>query len=346
MSGPFSVGHGPGVTRRSMRLAISCTEQVSMIMVQSGPVSDTYKLAYQMNVTLAVQQISSRFMPGFTYHADLKGRQMQMLDLILPHAAIIDGPRGGDTPNVEQIHEPVWVRPRQVEDGKLIEKEDYIKALTDYQSPYVQGMAAAVVRARDQIFAAALTGARIIGLDGATTSNYTAPATAAYAGTVAATVGSADGATDTGMNVRKLNRVDAIWRSLYVDNLDGDERWVAVNAVGMAQLFNDIVTINTDFRKMAELDTQTRTVQRVAGFNITSFEGIADTDATHYTAVAWLKSGMHYGDFSPLVTDVAPNPAKKYRPHIYLENWFGATRSEDARVIKISNFKNMTGPNA
>jgi len=333
------------VTRRSARLKMSNTADASMMMVQSGPVSDTYKLAYQTNVVLAIQQMKSRFTEGFTFHADLKGRQMQLLDLILPHTAIIDGARGGDTPNIEQNHEPVWVKPRQVEDGKLIEKEDLIKALSEYQSPYVQSIAAAIVRARDSIFAGALLGSRIIGLDGATVQAYTANAALAGGGVVGAAIGSADGLTDTGMNVRKLQRAKVLWRQQFIE-VDNEDCWVALNAVGMGQLFNDIITINTDTAKMAVIDRDKRVVQQVAGFNVVSYESLPDIDATHYGAVAWLKSGMHYGDFSPLTTDVAPNPAKKFRPQIYVENWFGATRSENGRVLQISNFKNMTGPNA
>jgi hypothetical protein len=294
-----------------------------------GPITDAHKIEYGRNVQLAVQQKRSRFEQGFTYHDDWKGRVMIFEELMGSAAAIINGPRGGDTPNIEQNHEPVWVTPTQIEWGKLIEKEDAIKALTDYESPYVQSGAAAIVRGRDLIFATALLGSRIIGLDGTTTSAYSNPK-----GTVANTVGSSDGNTTVGMNIRKVQRAKRLLRSAYVE-VDYEDLWCALNAQGMEELFNDILTINTDEAKMAYIDKDTRTVQRVAGVNFVSYESIPDIDASNYAAVLWCKSAMHYGDFDPLQTSVEPNPAKKYRLHPYMENWFGATRSEDVKVIKV-----------
>uniref|UniRef100_UPI00388E4342 phage capsid protein n=1 Tax=Bradyrhizobium sp. STM 3557 TaxID=578920 RepID=UPI00388E4342 len=90
----------------------------------SGPVTDAHKIEYSRNVQLAVQQKTSRFEQGFTYHGDWKGREMIFETLIMPTTAIIDGNRGGDTPNIDDNVEPVGVVPHQIEWGKLIEKED------------------------------------------------------------------------------------------------------------------------------------------------------------------------------------------------------------------------------
>jgi Phage capsid protein len=312
----------------------------------AGPVSDTYKLAYSRLVMLAVQQLQSRFESFMTYHADLKGRQMQILDLVEPTTAIVDGVRGGSTPNIEQNHEPVWVKPRQIEWGKLIEKEDYIKALTDYESPYVQSGAAAIIRGRDLVFATQLFGNRIIGLDGTTTAALTV--TGRY---VADTVGSADGLTRAGMNTRKMNRAIRLLRAQYVE-LQYEQLCGLFNAQGSEELYNDILTINTDYRKMAVLDEATRTVLRVGAVEFMTYESLPDVtvaqgaaDANDYGSMIFCKSGMHYGDFDPLQTTVEPNPSLKYRLHPYMENWWGATRSEDAKFVLVANYKTPAGPN-
>lgn len=314
----------------------------------SGPVSDTYKLAYSRLVMLAVQQKKSRFEEGFTYSPDLQGRQKMILDLIEPTTAIVNGVRGGDTPNIEANHEPVWVQPNQIEWGKLIEKEDYIKALTDYESPYVQNGGAAITRGRDLVFATALLGNRIIGLDGTTVqawqNTYVNQNAQNISRAVANTVGSADGATPTGMNVRKLNRGKRIFKAQYVE-IDYEDLWCVVNAQGDEELFNDIITINTDFKKMAVLDEQSRTVHRVAATDIVTYEAIPDIDANDFAGVMWCKTGMYYGDFDPLKSYADPHPGKKFRVQTYIENWWGATRSEDAKVVQIANFKNPAGIN-
>jgi len=320
----------------------------------AGPVSDTFKLQYSRLVLLAVQQRKSRFEEHFSYAPDLQGRQKMILDLVEPTTAIVNGIRGGDTPNIDANHEPVWVQPTQIEWGKLIEKEDYIKALTDYESPYVQGGAAAIVRGRDLVFATALLGNRIIGLDGTTSQAYSTTFVNQAGGTsnryVPNTVGSADGATSTGMNVRKLNRAKRIMKQQYVET-DYEEFTCVLNAQGDEELFNDIITINTDYRKMAVLDEQAKEVHRVAAVDIVTYEAVPTVPAvpndtgSDYIGVMWCKSGMHYGDFDPLQSFADPSPGKKFRIQTYMENWFGATRSEDAKVVQIGNNQTPAGIN-
>jgi capsid protein len=294
-----------------------------------GPISDAYKIEYARNVQLAVQQKTSRFEQGFTYHGDWRGREMIFEELIGATSAIIDGNRGGDTPNIDANVEPVGVVPRQIEWGKLIEKEDAIKALTDYQSPFVQNGAAAIVRGRDSVFASALFGNRLIGQDGATSTAFVSTGRV-----VTNVVGSSDGATAVGMRVRKIQRAKRLLRAQYVD-LDMEDLWGAMNAQGHEELYNDLITINTDTAKMAYIDHDKKFVHEVAGVKFVSFEGLADYDTNNFGGAIWAKSGMHYGDFSPLETRAEPNPAKKFRIQTYMENWWGASRSEDAKVIQL-----------
>jgi hypothetical protein len=116
-----------------------------------GPISDAHKLTYSSNVALAVQQKRSRLDMGFSYQSGLSGRQSTLIELIGSASAVVDLGRKADTPDIDNSIEPVWITPRQLAWGKLIEKEDAIKALTDYQSPFVQAGAAAMVRGKDVI---------------------------------------------------------------------------------------------------------------------------------------------------------------------------------------------------
>lgn len=294
-------------------------------------IATAHKLTYQQNVMLAVQQTTSRFEAGFTYHPDLRGRLACMLELMGDAAAIVDGNRGGDTPNIDSNIEPVWIVPRQVEWGKLIEKEDAIKALTDYQSPFVQVGAKAIVRSRDVIFATSIFADRKIGQDGGTTSSYDNTSKQ-----VAVGVGSGDGVSATGMNVAKLVRARRFLQAFYVD-IDSEDIHAVVNAQGMEELYGDITYIDKDYRDSAVLEG--KQVKRILDITIHQYEGMTDFDANTYTGAVWAKSGMHYGDFEPLSTRAEPNPAKKYRIHPFMENWFGATRSEDKKVVKLLNKK-------
>lgn len=294
-----------------------------------GPVTDGHKLTYKENVMLAVQQKKSKFEQAFTYQNDLKGRIACMLELIGATTAIIDGNRGGDTPNIDNQIEPVWVTPHQIEWGKLIEKEDAIKALTDYQSPFVQAGAAAIVRGRDSVFASAIFGDRKIGQDGTTVSSYdtTNKVVAVGVGSTAA----------TGMNLAKISRAKRYLLAAQVD-LDMEDLWGVLNAQEQEELYNDILANATmPDAKKAVVDASMKQVVSVGGVKFVNYESMSNYDGSTYTAAIWCKSGMHYGDFDPLQTRAEPNPAKKYRVHPYMENWWGASRSEDVKVIKVLN---------
>jgi hypothetical protein len=294
-----------------------------------GPVTDEHKLTYKANFELVVQQKTSRFEQAFTYQSDLKGRQAQIIDLIGTTTAIIDGNRGGDTPNIDNQTEPVWAVPHQIEWGKLIEKEDAIKALTDFQSPFVQAGGAAIVRGRDSVFASAIFADRKIGQDGSSTSSYDATAKV-----VADSVGST---AATGMNLAKIQRTKRYLRAFQVD-LDMEDLWGVLNAQEMEELYNDIIAASTTPQgKMAVLDADKKAVHSVSGVSFVNYESMTNYDGSTYTAAIWCKSGMHYGDFSPLETRAEPNPAKKFRIQCYAENWWGSTRSEDKKVIKVLN---------
>lgn len=298
-----------------------------------GPITDAHKLTYQRNVQLAVQQLRSLLEAGFTYAGYLAGRQAQMLELMGASEAIIDGTRGGDTPNIDSNIEPVWVRPRQIEWGKVIEKEDAIKALTDYQSPFVQVGAAAVKRAKDTILASAIFGDRLIGQDGTTVQSYDS-ASGVRRVTEGIGASATDDTTATGMNVRKILRGKRLFQAEHID-LDQEKLVCFLNAKEIEDLYRDITFVSKDYRDKAVLEG--RQVLEVADVKIIHTEGLANVDGdTHCAAMACM-SGLHWGEFSPIETKVEPNPAKKYRPHPYMETWLGATRSEDKKVVEIYN---------
>jgi len=300
-----------------------------------GPITDAHKLTYQMNVELAVQQIRSRLEVAFMYEPSLKGRKAEILELIGQTTAVLNLGRAADTPNIDNQIEPIWVQPTQIAWGKLIEKEDAIKALTDYQSPFVQAGAASIVRARDTIYSAAIFGDRQIGLDGATI--------AAWAGktvTVGVGAGPADDTTATGMNVRKILRARRMMQEDQVD-LGMEDLYLGLNAQQQEELFRDLTYINSDYRDRHVLDAPLR-VDILDVTILPPLDGaaaIADADPTHFQAALWCKSGMHYGDFAPVETNVPLRPDKLMRPHPMIEHWCGATRSEDKKVVKIITLK-------
>jgi hypothetical protein len=299
-----------------------------------GPISDAHKLTYSANVALAVQQKRSRLEMGFSYQDGLSGRQSTMIELIGSASAVVDLGRKADTPDIDNSIEPVWITPRQLAWGKLIEKEDAIKALTNYQGPFTQAGAAAMVRGKDTILSQALFASRKIGQDGTTVS--------AWAGqTVGVGVGASatDDTTPTGMNVRKLLRGRRYMQAGQVQTGD-EELFFSGNAQQIEELFRDLTFVSRDYRGENTMPLNTPDQQQSI-LNITILPAndgsaaLANFDGSTYTAALFCKSGMYWGEFDPLTVAVPLRPDKMNRPHPQMEQWLGATRSEDIKVVKI-----------
>lgn len=293
----------------------------------AGPVTDTHRITYRENVILALQEKKAQFDDTFMYDSDLSGRQVRMLNIVGTTEARVDQPEGGDTPDVEITHEPVWVLPRRLDWGKIITKEDQIKALTDYKSEYVQSGAAAMVRRKNAILAEALFAPRLIGPD--------VPVSTPWAGkTVPQTVGSSDGATNVGMNVKKILRA---FRFMEEDEImiEEEDIYLALDPVEIEDLYYDLTYVNKDYRNKAVIEE--KRVLEILGIPIIPTKRIADNAANVSSAALWCKSGMGWGEFDPITVKSEPNPAKQFREHCYMEQWLGATRLQDQKVVRILN---------
>lgn len=297
-----------------------------------GPISDAHKLTYSANVALAVQQRTSRLDMGFTYQSGLSGRQSTLIELIGSASAVVDLGRKADTPDIDNAIEPVWITPRQLAWGKLIEREDAIKALTDYQSPFVQVGAAGMVRGKDQILSQAVFGTRKIGQDGTTISAWAGQTVGVGIG-----AGPTDDTTATGMNVRKLLRARRYLQAAQIDT-GLEELYFSGNSQQTEELFRDLTYISHDYRDGRPLENPDQPQKILNIYILPPNDGSAafsNFDGSTYTAALWCESGMYWGEFDPLRIDVPLRPDKMNRPHPQMEQWLGAVRSEDAKVVKI-----------
>lgn len=292
-----------------------------------GPVTDVHRIMYRDNVMQALQERRRQFDDYFTYFDNLSGKQVMVLDLIGQSEARQDAPEGGDTPDIDSNHEPVWCRPIRIDWGKIIKKEDQIKALTDFKSEYVQTGANAFIRKHNGILAGALFGPRLIGNE--------VPVSTPWAGrTVPVDLGTTG--TPNGMSVKKiLNGLRLMENDEVI--LEEEDLALGLDPLEVEQLWNDLTFVSKDYRKEAQLDDMSKRVISIFGIPVVSTKRIADYDGTTSTAALWAKSGVGWGPFMPMDIKSKENPAKQYREHPYIEGWEGATRTEDFKVVKILN---------
>lgn len=298
-------------------------------------IQTSHKLTFKANMDLAVQQVRSQMTDAFTFQPDLKGKKAQFIEIYGSTTAIRNAGRKADTPDIDSPVEPVWITPEQLLWGRLMEIEDTIKNVMNPQSMFIKAGAAAMERGKDEILTSAVFAQRRIGEDGATLSSWAGQ-------TVGVGVGfsATDDTTATGMNVRKILRVR---RYLSTDKVDlrAEKVFVSINAQGQEELFRDLTFISRDYRDKKPLDNP----EDINILNVTLMPAndgsasFADFDGTTFTFAAWCQSGMHYGEFEPRRDDIPLRPDKLNRPHPHSEEWLGASRSEDKKVVKILSKK-------
>jgi hypothetical protein len=296
------------------------------------PVTALSRATFKDNFALASQQLRSRLLEYCTFQPDLKGEQARAIQLVAQRTAIIDGERLGDTPAVEGQREDVFIRPKRIEDGFLNEKEDNIKLVTDLTNSDLQAMAAAFERATDSIVIGAFFGPRFVGKYGATVEAFANPN-----GSVAHDYVKTGSATASGLTFPKIIRALSILSQGEVD-LERERIACAYTNLQMEDLYAQAQFTSRDFRKENKLitDDATKTVISFMGVDFVRVQGLPSVPGqTRRRCPLWVKSGMHYGDFSPREVNIDRNPQKKYRLHAYGEQWFGATRSEDTKLVEI-----------
>lgn len=297
------------------------------------PVTSLHRLEYSQNVALATQQLTPKFPDTFTFQPNMMGKAARAITLFGAEEPIIDGARGGDTPHIEGSNEQVWMKPRQLEWGKIIEKEDTIKAAIDLQSPYVRNGAATIVRGTDKICAEAFFAPRMTGDQGLTLTPYTPTANI----NLVPVDYVASGATaNSGLTFAKL----AWGRTLFVNNevdIESEDLWCAITGHEENDLYNQVQFLNKDYRERTVVDDASKRVTSFMGINFKRYQKLpfVTGSTTIHRIPLYCKSGMHYGEFSALETTIERNPQKKYRLHPYMETWRGATRSEDVKVVDI-----------
>jgi len=293
----------------------------------AGPVTDAHRVTYRENVTLAIQEKKDQFGDTFSYLDGVAGKEMRVTDIIGKIEARIDAPEGGDTPDLEGTHEPVWVRPRRIDWGKLIKKEDQIKALTDYKGEYTQAGVNGYYRAKNMLLASALFGPRLIGNE--------VPVSTAWAGrTVAVDYGSTG--TPNRMSVAKLLKA---LENFQQDDMEVEDEMISIvmDPQQNRELYEDITFTSKDYRDKAVIEN--KQVRDILGMPIFISKRVGLYDVSTLQAAIYAKSGMHWGPATPMDIKSAPNPSKQFREHVYLEHWLAATRSEDAKVQKILSKK-------
>lgn len=278
---------------------------------------------YTSNVQLLLQQEPSRFR-GAVMSRGYTGKAAKAVEQIGAVTAQKKTTRHGDTPLISTPHDARWVFPSDYEWADLIDPQDELRAIANFESSYVRNGAAAQNRAiDDEVIAAFFSDTTKTGEDAGTTTDWTSFVSANANHQVAA------GAA--GLTVAKLRAAKKALMEAEVD-IDRERLYCAISAEQHDDLLGETQAVSLDYTTRPVLVDGRITA--FMGFNFIHSERLA-LSGSNRRVPAWAESGMHLGIWGDVVGRVSERDDKSYSTQVYTKSTIGATRLEEKKVVEI-----------
>jgi len=277
---------------------------------------------YTTNVQLLLQQKGSKLRDTVTV-GSYTGKAAKAVEQVGPVTAQKRTIRHGDTPLISTPADARWVFPVDYEWADLIDDQDKLRMLIDPTSSYAMNGAYALGRAMDDEIISAFFGTAKTGENGSTNTVFGASQDVAVAtGAVGA----------TGLNISKLREAKKILMANEVD-VDTDPLFCIITAEQHDDLLNEAQAISLDYNTRPVLVDGKMTA--FMGFNFIHTERLPVDGSSYRRVPAFAKSGMHMGMFNDISTMISERADKGYSTQVYVKGTFGATRTEEGKVVEI-----------
>lgn len=285
----------------------------------SDQVSTAFVQQYTTNVELLLQQRGSKLAES-VMTGSYTGKAAKAVEQIGAVAAQKRVSRHSDTPLINTPHDARWVYPTDYEWADLIDDQDKLRMLIDPQSSYAQNGAFALGRAKDDEIIKAFFGTANTGENGSTSTAFDTSNQQIAAGS-------------TGLTVSKLRQAREILLSNEVDPTF-DVIYVVVTAKQLTDLLEDPqVTNGGDYNIVKPLVTGE--IDTYMGFKFIHCERLGVDGSSNRRIPVYAKSGMHLGMWNDINTQISTRDDKSYSTQVYVKGTFGATRTEEGKVVEI-----------
>ena len=284
----------------------------------SFQVSTAFVQQYTTNVGLLLQQRGSKLRDAVTV-GSYTGKAAKAVEQIGEVTAQARTSRHADTPLISTPHDARWVFPSDYEWADMIDDQDKLRMLIDPTSPYAMNGAYALGRAMDDLIISAALGTAMTGENGSTSTSF-ATATQQIA------VGG------TGLTVAKLRQARRILMTNEVDVMV-DPLYIAVTAVQLDELLGTTEVASSDYNTVKTLVSGE--IDTFLGFKFIQCERLGTDGSGDRRCIAWAKSGMHLGMWNDITTKISERADKSYATQVYVKGTFGATRTEEKKVVEI-----------
>jgi hypothetical protein len=284
----------------------------------SFQVTTAFVQQYTTNVQLLLQQRGSKLRDYVTV-GSYTGKAAKAVEQIGAVTAQKRNTRHGDTPLISTPHDARWVFPNDFEWADLVDDQDKLRMLIDPTSPYAVNGAYALGRSMDDIIIEAALGTSKTGENGS-------------ANTVFDTANQQIANGGTGLTIAKLRQAKRILMANEVDTAV-DPLFMAVTATQLDNLLGTTEVTSSDFNTVKALVQGD--VDTFMGFKFIHIERLPVNDSNHRRVIAWAKSGLHLGMWDDITTKISERADKSYANQVYVKGTFGATRTEEKKVVEI-----------
>lgn len=302
-------------------------------------IPQTYRTKYRDSIRFRLQQGDSKLRKAVTELPGLTGDSIKIEDILGDVVAYRKKGRNALTEYLEVPHDGRWLfMPEPIVAAELVDKQDKLASGIDIEGGYTKVNQRAIARGTDDIILGGIFGAAQTGKKGTVQVPFDA------SNVIDVDVGSAGGATPTGLNLAKLS---AAWETLtanYVD-LDMDELWMAITAKQAGNLMAEMQVTNKDYAARGD-EIRDGKLHKLFGFNFVHIElgnplfenASLTTDGSGYRKNPfWAKSGVALGLWEELFTDITRLPTRHYSAQVYASRTAEATRTDEGKVGYILN---------
>jgi hypothetical protein len=284
----------------------------------SFEVTTAFVQQYSTNVALLLQQRGSRLRDSVTSN-NYTGKAAKAVEQIGAVTAQARVTRHGDTPLISTPHDARWVFPTDYEWADLIDDQDKLRMLIDPTSPYAQNGAFALGRAMDDDIITAFFADAKTGENGTTTTAFDTANQQIAAGAA-------------GLTIAKLREAKKILLGNEVD-VDMDPLFMAVTAKQLDDLLGTTEVTSSDYNTVKALVQGD--VDTFMGFKFIHTERLGVDGSSNRRVAAWARSGMHLGIWNNINARVSERDDKSYANQVYVKGTYGATRTEEGKVVEI-----------
>lgn len=284
----------------------------------SFEVNTAFVQQYSTNVQLLLQQRGSKLRDACTI-GSYTGKAAKAVEQVGPVTAQQRTSRHGDTPLISTPHDARWVFPTDYEWADLIDDQDKLRMLIDPTSPYSQNGAYALGRAMDDIIIAAALGDAKTGENGTTTTGFD-------------TTNQQVAAASTGLTIAKLREAKRRLMAREVD-FANDPAYIAVTSRQIENLLATTEATSSDFNTVKALVQGD--IDTFMGFKFIQIERLGVNGGSARRCFAWVRSGMHVGIWNDINAKITERADKSYSTQVYVKGTFGATRTEEGKLVEI-----------